>query len=60
MINLKNNSIKIPEDIESLLDVCRDLINYFRNKNPNKELQINFEKISRLRSIERKFIEMYL
>lgn len=58
MIHLKNDYIKIPDDIEFLLDLCRDLIGYFRSENPNKELPINFDQISRLRSIERKLYEV--
>lgn len=58
MINLKNDYIKIPDDVEFLLDLCRDLISYFRSDNPNKELPINYNQISRLRSIEKKIYEL--
>lgn len=46
MINPNNEYIKIPNDIKSLLNLCRDLISHFRSNNPNKELPINYNQIS--------------
>ena len=53
MINLKNNYIKIPDDIEFLLDFCRDLIRKIKEDNPNKAVSINSEQLTRLRNIEK-------
>ena len=46
MINPNNEYIKIPNDIKSHLNLCRDLISHFRSNNPNKELPINYNQIS--------------
>ena len=58
MINPNNEYIKIPDDIKFLLNLCRDLISYFRSINPNKELPISYNQISRLRRIEKKLYEV--
>ena len=54
---MNENEIKylqIPDDIDFLLDLCRDLIKLFKKNNPNKELPINRKQIAKLRSIEKK------
>jgi len=53
MINLKNNYIKIPDDIKFLLDFCRDLMRKIKEDNPNKVVPINSEQLTRLRNIEK-------
>ena len=50
--NFENGYIRIPDDIEFLLDICRDLIRWFKEENPYKEIPINIEQLTRLRNIE--------
>ena len=57
MINLKTDYIKIPGDIEFLLDICRDLIRKFRECNPDKRVPIHSEDLTRLRNIEKIYIK---
>ena len=56
MINLKNNYIKIPDDIEFLLDFCRALMKKIKEDNPNKVVPINSEQLTRLRNIEKIYV----
>ncbi len=53
MIHLENNYIKIPDDIEFLLDFCRDLMRKIKEDNPNKVVSIKSEQLTRLRNIEK-------
>ncbi len=53
MNSSENNYIRIPNDIAFLLDLCRGLIRWFKEDNPNKELPINFKQLTRLRNIEK-------
>ncbi|MFX1574252.1 MAG: hypothetical protein ACFFB0_16030 [Promethearchaeota archaeon] len=46
-------NLQIPDDIDFLLDLCRDLIRIFKKCNPNKDLPINREQIAKLRNIEK-------
>ncbi|MFX0144873.1 MAG: hypothetical protein ACFE9C_12430 [Candidatus Hodarchaeota archaeon] len=52
MSNFENHYIKIPEDINFLLEFCRVLISKIKDDNPNKEIPISIEQLKRLRSIE--------
>jgi len=45
--------IQIPDDIDFLLDFCRDLIRLFKITNPDKDIPINREQIAKLKSIEK-------
>jgi len=53
MISLRNDYIRIPDDIEFLLEICRDLIKKFKEENPNKDLPITIKQLIRLRNIEK-------
>ena len=55
MNNFENNFIQIPEDIEFLLDLCRDLIERLRENCPNKDLPINRNQIAKLNDISKRF-----
>jgi len=53
MINIENNYIKIPDDIEFLLDFCRALIRKIKEDYPNRVVPINSKQLTRLRNIEK-------
>ena len=44
--------IKIPEDINFLLELCRVLLRRIRADNPNEDIPVTIEELKRLRSIE--------
>ena len=50
----EDKSIKIPDDIDFLLDLCQDLIKSFKKINPNKDIPIEREQIARLNSIAKR------
>ena len=52
MTNLEDKYIRIPEDINFLLDFCRVLLRKVRDGNRNKELPVSIEQLKRLRNIE--------
>ncbi|MFX1366936.1 MAG: hypothetical protein ACFE9Y_18595 [Promethearchaeota archaeon] len=52
MSNLENNYIRIPDDINFLLEFCRNLLRQIKNDNPNKEIPVSVEQLKRLRNIE--------
>jgi len=54
MNNFENKFIQIPEDIDFLLDLCRDLIELLREISPNKDLPIDRKQIAKLNSIAKK------
>ena len=54
MSNFENNYIQIPDDIDFLLDLCRDLIALLKKCNPNEDIPINRDQIAKLNSIARR------
>jgi hypothetical protein len=48
------NKNQLLEDIDFLLDLCRDLIKLIKQSIPHQEIPINRDKIAKLRSIEKK------
>jgi hypothetical protein len=52
--DINNINIQIPEDIDFLLELCRDLIRLLKQSNPHQEIPINREQIAKLKSIEKK------
>jgi hypothetical protein len=52
MSNLEDKYIRIPEDINFLLDVCRSLLRKFKDCDRNTELPVSVEELKRLRNIE--------
>lgn len=53
MNNSEKKYINIPNDIDFLLDLCRNLIKLFRDSFPNNDIPIEREKIAKLRNIEK-------
>ena len=53
MNEFENNYIRIPDDIEFLLNLCRDLIRIIKESNQNEEVPITAEKLARLRMIRK-------
>ncbi|MFX1374107.1 MAG: hypothetical protein ACFFCE_19830 [Promethearchaeota archaeon] len=49
---MENNYIRIPDDINFLLEFCRNLLRQIKNDNPNKEIPVSVEQLKRLRNIE--------
>lgn len=54
MNNFGNNYIQIPEDIEFLLDLCRDLIRVLRENCPNNDLPIDRNQMAKLNRIAKR------
>ncbi|MFX1430780.1 MAG: hypothetical protein ACFFCY_11520 [Promethearchaeota archaeon] len=52
MSNSGNNYIRIPQDINFLLEFCRVLLKKVKDDNPNKEIPVSVEQMKRLRNIE--------
>ncbi len=52
MSNINNNYIRIPEDINFLLEVCRVLLRKIKDVDPNIELPVSLEELKRLNNIE--------
>jgi hypothetical protein len=57
MSDSKDKYIRIPEDINFLLEFCRDLLRKNKDINPSNEMPVSIEQIKRLRSIEQIYIE---
>ncbi|MFX0029653.1 MAG: hypothetical protein ACFE8B_10615 [Candidatus Hermodarchaeota archaeon] len=53
----ENKYIKIPEDINFLLELCRILLRRIRADNPNEDIPITIEELKRLRSIKETYRE---
>jgi len=53
MSSSEDKFIRIPEDIEFLLDICRNLLKIIKESNPSKEMPFNIEQYKRLRRIEK-------
>jgi len=54
MNNFENKDIKISDDIDFLLDLCRDLIKFVKKTNPNKDIPIEREQIAKLTRIAKR------
>jgi len=50
------NSIKIPDDIVFLLDLCQDLIKVLKKLNPNKDIPIEREQLAKLNRIAKRIL----
>ncbi len=44
----------ISDDIDFLLDLCRDLITMLKKENPDNDIPINREQLAKLRDIQKK------
>ncbi|MBY8986062.1 MAG: hypothetical protein KGD65_13385 [Candidatus Lokiarchaeota archaeon] len=47
MSNSDSKEINISDDIDFLLDLCRDLIKFVKRVNPNKDIPIEHEQIAK-------------
>lgn len=47
MSNSDSKEINISDDIDFLLDLCRDLIKFVKRVNPNKDIPIEREQIAK-------------
>ncbi len=47
-------NIKIPDDIDFLLDLCRDLIKLLKKMSPNKDIPIEREQLAKLNRIAKR------
>jgi hypothetical protein len=54
MNNFDNEDLKISDDIDFLLDLCRDLIKFVKKNNPNKDIPIERDQIAKLNRIARR------
>ncbi|MFW9941415.1 MAG: hypothetical protein ACFFFT_10280 [Candidatus Thorarchaeota archaeon] len=54
MSNFKNNYIQIPDDIEFLLDLCRDLMALLKKCSPNEDIPINCDQLAKLNNIAKR------
>ena len=54
MSNFDNKDIKISDDIDFLLDLCRDLIKFVKKVSPNQDIPIKREQIAKLNRIAKK------
>ena len=54
MNNFDNKDIKISDDIDFLLDLCRDLIKFVKKVSPNQDIPIKREQIAKLNRIAKK------
>ena len=54
MSNFENKIINISDDIDFLLDLCRDLIKFVKKVNPNKDIPIEREQIAKLNRIAKR------
>jgi hypothetical protein len=52
----ENKYIKIPEDIDFLLEFCRELLRIIKVNNPDEEIPVSVEQIKRLRDIEQIYV----
>lgn len=57
MSNFENNYILIPEDIDFLIDLCRDMIALLKKCSPNEDIPINHEQLAKLNSIAKRVRE---
>jgi len=57
MSNFENNYILIPEDIDFLLDLCRDMIALLKKCSLNEDIPINHEQLAKLNSIAKRVRE---
>lgn len=49
--------IRIPDDINFLLEFCRELLRNYKENCPNNEVPVSFEQLKRLRSLEQIYVE---
>jgi hypothetical protein len=54
---VEDKYIKLLEDINFLLELCRVLLRRIKTYNPNKEIPVSIEELKRLRSIEQIYKE---
>lgn len=54
MSNSENNYIQIPDDIDFLLDLCRDLMALLKKSSPNEDIPIDRDQIAKLNSIAKR------
>ena len=57
MSELADNYIRIPDDINFLVDFCRELLRKFKENYPTNEIPVSIEQIKKLRSIEQIYME---
>jgi len=49
-----HKDIHISDDIDFLLDLCRDLIIWLKKHNPDKDVPINRDQLAKLRRIQKR------
>ncbi|MHA2282131.1 MAG: hypothetical protein ACXAC5_14915 [Promethearchaeota archaeon] len=54
MSNFEDKDIKFSDEIDFLLDLCRDLIKLFKKVNPNEDIPIDREQIAKLNRIAKR------
>ena len=54
MNNFDNKDIKISDDLDFLLDLCRNLIKFVKRVSPNNNIPIEREQIAKLNRIAKK------
>ncbi|MFX0167673.1 MAG: hypothetical protein ACFE9V_20315 [Candidatus Hodarchaeota archaeon] len=54
MSNFENIYIQIPDDIDFLLDLCRDLMALLKKCSPNEDIPIDRDQIAKLNSIAKR------
>ena len=54
MSNFEDKYIKNPDDIDFLLDLCRDLIKVLKRMSPNKDIPIDREQLAKLNRIAKR------
>ena len=54
MSNFENNYIQIPDDIDFLLDLCRDLIGLLKKCSPNEDIPIDRGQLVKLNNIAKR------
>ena len=54
MTNNENNYIRIPNDVEFLLELCRDLLKTLKTYSPNEDIPINRDQLAKLNAIAKK------
>ncbi|MFX1569086.1 MAG: hypothetical protein ACFFCV_12045 [Promethearchaeota archaeon] len=54
MPNIENNYIRIPKDIEFLLEMCQDLLKTLKTYSPNEDIPIDRKQLAKLNEIAKK------
>ncbi|KKN10655.1 hypothetical protein LCGC14_1034400 [marine sediment metagenome] len=54
MTIFEHKDINISDDIDFLLDLCRDLIILLKKQNPDKDIPINRDQLAKLRRIQKR------